>query len=110
MHNLQTFGKLRDLAVDAFGRAGYRSLARKRPPYVWHDVGTARFGADPGTSVLDPDCQVHGIRGLYVVDASTLPSAGAVNTALTIVALALRAGDHIAGVAAAAASVDAQPG
>jgi choline dehydrogenase-like flavoprotein len=110
VHNLQTFGKLRDLAVDAFGRAGYRSLARKRPPYVWHDVGTARFGADPGTSVLDPDCQVHGIRGLYVVDASTLPSAGAVNTALTIVALALRAGDHIAGVAAAAASVDAQPG
>jgi choline dehydrogenase-like flavoprotein len=48
------------------------------------------------TSVVDPDLQVHGIEGLYVADASVLPSAGAVNTALTIAALALRAGDHIA--------------
>jgi choline dehydrogenase-like flavoprotein len=54
---------------------------------------------------------VHGIRGLYVVDASTLPSAGAVNTALTIIALALRAGDHIAGqpMAARREQVDAGP-
>jgi choline dehydrogenase-like flavoprotein len=52
---------------------------------------------DPATSVVDPNCQIHGIEGLYVVDASVLPSAGAVNTALTIIALALRAGDHIAG-------------
>ncbi len=96
-HNLQSFAKLRELAVGAFRRAGYRSLARTRPPYLWHEVGTVRFGADPATSVLDPDCQVHGIKGLYVVDASTLPTAGAVNTALTIVALALKAGDHIAG-------------
>ena len=102
VHNLRTLARLRGLAVDAFRRAGYPSLARKRPPYLWHEVGTVRFGADPGTSVLDPDCQVHGIRGLYVVDASTLPTAGAVNTALTIVALALRAGDHIAGQAMAA--------
>jgi choline dehydrogenase-like flavoprotein len=39
---------------------------------------------------------VHGITGLFVVDASVLPSAGAVNTSLTIMALALRAGDFIA--------------
>jgi len=97
IHSLKTFAKLRGLAVAAFRRAGYRSLARIRPPYLWHEVGTVRFGSDPGTSVLDPNCQVHGINGLYVVDASTLPSAGAVNTALTIIALALRAGDHIAG-------------
>lgn len=95
MHNVRTFLKLRDLATDVFRRAGHRVLARRRLPLVWHEVGTARFGKDPGTSVLDPDCQVHGIEGLYVVDASTLPSAGAVNTALTIIALALRAGDHI---------------
>ena len=96
-HNLKTFARLRELAVAAFRRAGYPSLARKRPPYLWHEVGTVRFGADPATSVLDPKCQVNGIKGLYVVDASTLPSAGAVNTALTIIALALRVGDHIAG-------------
>jgi choline dehydrogenase-like flavoprotein len=43
---------------------------------------------------------VHGIEGLYVADASALPSAGAVNTGLTIVALALRTGDAIAHKAA----------
>lgn len=96
-HSLKTFARLRALAVDAFRRAGYLSLARKRPPYLWHEVGTVRFGTDPATSVLDPNCQVHDIGGLYVLDASTLPSAGAVNTALTITALSLRAGDHIAG-------------
>jgi choline dehydrogenase-like flavoprotein len=89
--------RLRNLAQDAFRRAGHPSLARVLTPYLWHEVGTARFGDDPGTSVTDPDCQVHGIEGLYVVDASVLPSAGAVNTGLTIIALALRAGDHIAG-------------
>jgi choline dehydrogenase-like flavoprotein len=46
---------------------------------------------------------VHDIDGLYVVDASVLPSAGAVNTGLTIAALALRAGDALAGVKLAAA-------
>jgi choline dehydrogenase-like flavoprotein len=41
--------------------------------------------------------RVHDIDGLYVVDASVLPSAGAVNTGLTIIALALRTADAIAG-------------
>ena len=96
VHNLKTFFKLRELAVDIFQRAGHFVLARRRSPYVWHEVGTARFGADPGTSVADANCQVHGIEGLFVVDSSVLPSAGAVNPALTIMALALRAGDYIA--------------
>jgi choline dehydrogenase-like flavoprotein len=96
VHNRTTFFKLRALAVEVFRRAGYRVLARRQAPRVWHEVGTARFGTDPATSVVDPNCQVHGIDGLFVVDASVLPSAGAVNTALTIMALALRAGDHIA--------------
>jgi choline dehydrogenase-like flavoprotein len=95
VHNLKTFFKLRELAVDIFRRAGHRVLARRSPPRVWHEVGTARFGRDPATSVADENCQVHGIEGLFVVDASVLPSTGAVNAALTIAALALRAGDHI---------------
>jgi choline dehydrogenase-like flavoprotein len=95
LHNLKTFNKLHDLAVRAFRRAGYPVVARRRMPRVWHEVGTTRFGADQATSVVDVNCQVHGIEGLFVVDASVLPSAGAVNTGLTIVALALRAGDHI---------------
>lgn len=96
-HNLAAFAKLRELAVGVFRRAGYPALAPRRSPYLWHDVGTACLGTDPECSVVDPDCQAHGIEGLYVVDQSVLPSPGTVNTALTIIALALRAGDHIAG-------------
>ena len=50
--------------------------------------------------MTDANGMVHGIEGLYVADASALPSAGAVNTGLTIVALALRTGDAIARKAA----------
>ena len=60
-----------------------------------HQNGTLRFGADPGTSVLDLNCKTHDIENLYVVDASFFPSCGAFNPALTIAANALRVGDHI---------------
>ncbi len=95
-YNMASFAKLRTLTTKLFRRAGYLSLARRKAPYLWHETGTARMGDDPATSVVDANCQVHGIAGLYVMDASVLPSAGAVNTGLTIMALALRAGDHIA--------------
>ena len=101
VHNLAAFRRLRGLAADVFRRAGYPVIVHRRPPYLWHEGGTVCLGTDPTSSVVDPDCQVHDIRGLYVVDQSVLPSVGTVNTALTIIALALRAGDHIAGVSAA---------
>jgi choline dehydrogenase-like flavoprotein len=61
-----------------------------------HQAGTARFGTDPATSVLDGHCKAHDLDNLYVVDASFMPSIGAVNPTLTIIANALRVGDHIA--------------
>lgn len=61
---------------------------------VAHQVGTLRFGEDPKTSVLDTNCKAHDLKNLYVVDGSFFPSAGAVNPALTIIANALRVGDH----------------
>jgi choline dehydrogenase-like flavoprotein len=61
-----------------------------------HQAGTCRFGADPGTSVLDTNCKAHELDNLYVVDTSFFPSIGAVNPALTAIANALRVGDHIA--------------
>jgi choline dehydrogenase-like flavoprotein len=102
--DMQTFEVLRRLAVQRFRRAGYGVLSRRRPPYLWHETGTARMGSDPATSVADADCQVHGVQGLYVADQSVLATAGCVNTSLTVMALALRAGDHIAGARATAAS------
>jgi choline dehydrogenase-like flavoprotein len=60
-----------------------------------HQAGTARFGADPATSVLDTDCRAHELDNLYVVDTGFFPSIGAVNPALTVMANALRVGDHL---------------
>ncbi len=62
---------------------------------VAHQAGTCRFGTDPDTSVLDPDCRAHEVDNLYVVDTSFFPSIGAVNPALTAMANALRVGDHL---------------
>jgi choline dehydrogenase-like flavoprotein len=62
---------------------------------VAHQNGTIRFGRDPATSALDPDCRAHEVNNLYVVDGSFFPSSAAVNPALTIIANALRVGDHL---------------
>lgn len=62
---------------------------------VAHQNGTIRFGHDPRTSALDRDCRAHEVDNLYVVDGSFFPSSGAVNPALTIMANALRVGDHL---------------
>lgn len=63
---------------------------------VAHQNGTIRFGKDPRSSALDVDCKAHDLDNLYVVDGSFFPSSAAVNPALTIIANALRVGDHIA--------------
>jgi choline dehydrogenase-like flavoprotein len=62
---------------------------------VAHQNGTVRFGRDPKTSALDVNCKAHELDNLYVVDGSVFPSSGAVNPALTIIANALRVGDHL---------------
>ena len=62
---------------------------------VAHQNGTVRFGHDPKTSALDSNCKAHEVDNLYVVDGSFFCSSGAVNPALTIMANAMRVGDHI---------------
>jgi choline dehydrogenase-like flavoprotein len=62
---------------------------------VAHQAGTCRFGSDPASSVLDPNCKAHELDNLYVVDTSFFPSIGAVNPALTAMANAIRVGEHI---------------
>jgi choline dehydrogenase-like flavoprotein len=62
---------------------------------VAHQNGTVRFGTDAATSALNVDCRAHDVDNLYVVDASFFPSSAAVNPALTIMANALRIGDHL---------------
>jgi choline dehydrogenase-like flavoprotein len=60
-----------------------------------HQAGTVRMGTDASTSVLDVDCKAHELDNLYVVDSSFFPSIGAVNPTLTIIANALRVGQHL---------------
>jgi choline dehydrogenase-like flavoprotein len=60
-----------------------------------HMNGTTRFGKDPKGAVLDEWCKAHELDNLYVVDASFFPSSAAVNPTLTIVANAMRVGDHL---------------
>jgi choline dehydrogenase-like flavoprotein len=62
---------------------------------VAHQNGTIRFGQDAKTSALDTNCKAHEVDNLYVVDGSFFPSSAAVNPALTIMANALRVGDHL---------------
>jgi choline dehydrogenase-like flavoprotein len=62
---------------------------------VAHQNGTIRFGHDPTTSALDVNCRTHDVDNLYVVDSSFFPSSGAVNPGLTIMANALRVGEHL---------------
>jgi choline dehydrogenase-like flavoprotein len=70
---------------------------RKKLPLqgVAHQCGTCRFGEDPRTSVLDLNCRTHDLDNLYVVDSSFFRSSAAVNPTLTIMANALRVGDHL---------------
>ena len=60
-----------------------------------HQMGTTRLGTDPRTSVVDAECRVHGVGGLFVAGASVFPAAGSANPTLTIMALAVRLADHV---------------
>jgi choline dehydrogenase-like flavoprotein len=62
-----------------------------------HQVGTCKFGEDPAASVPDLNCRAQDVDNLYVVDGSFFVSSGAVNPTLTIIANALRVGDHLLG-------------
>ena len=65
------------------------------PGYGIHEMGTARMGTDPKTSVLNQFLQTHDIGNLYVMDASSFVSSACQNPTLTIMALAVRGCDHL---------------
>jgi choline dehydrogenase-like flavoprotein len=60
-----------------------------------HLVGGARMSATPDAGVVDADLRTWAVPNLYVVDGSVLPTQGAANPALTIMALAARAADRL---------------
>jgi len=62
-----------------------------------HNMGTARMGTDASISVCNPRGQAHDIENLFICDGSVFPSVGCENPTLTIVALALRQAEYVAG-------------
>jgi choline dehydrogenase-like flavoprotein len=61
-----------------------------------HLFGGCRAGKDPRASVVDPQLRVHGVRGLYVMDASVFPANTGVNPQHSIMAIALVAARRLA--------------
>ncbi|HWW23403.1 MAG TPA: GMC family oxidoreductase [Edaphobacter sp.] len=64
---------------------------------TFHPMGGCRMGTDPRESVVDSNLTVHGIPNLSIASAAVYPSGGSSNPSLTIIALALRLGDRLAG-------------
>jgi choline dehydrogenase-like flavoprotein len=87
-------------AQEMFAAAGIEpvGLDQKVLTEGWsiHELGTARMGADPKTSVLNQFQQSHDVRNLFVVDGSSHVSASCQNPTWTIMALAWRSCDYLA--------------
>jgi choline dehydrogenase-like flavoprotein len=62
-----------------------------------HLIGGCRMGSSPADGVVDGHLRSFAVDNLYVVDGSVFPTQGAANPALTIMAVAARAADHLAG-------------
>jgi choline dehydrogenase-like flavoprotein len=62
---------------------------------IIHEVGTARMGNSPGTSVLNPYCQAHDVKNLFVTDGAPFVTNADKNPTLTIMALSWRASEYL---------------
>src|SRR5262249_19329570 len=71
------------------------SVPDRVPGYGIHEVGVARMGADPKTSVLNQYQQTHDVKNLFVMDGSGFVSSACQNPTLTIMALAVRSSDYL---------------
>ncbi|OAV43107.1 GMC oxidoreductase [Lewinella sp. 4G2] len=92
---------MRDYAAEMMEAAGGKKIRQYKeevhPGFGIHEMGTARMGRDPKTSVLNKHNQVWNCRNLYVTDGAAMTSAGCTNPSLTYMALTARAVDHFVG-------------
>jgi choline dehydrogenase-like flavoprotein len=91
----------KDMAISAaemLAAAGGREIEpfeRNDPPgFAIHEMGTARMGRDPRTSVLNSFNQAHDVRNLFITDGGAMVSSSCVNPSLTYMALTARACDY----------------
>ena len=84
-------------SLEALAAAGaHTSWIASRNNPSWHNLGTAKMGNDPATSVVNGYGRAHDVANLYVIDGSVFPTATGVNPTATITALAKRTATHIA--------------
>ena len=81
-----------------FDAAGFKNVKANGtisfPGNANHEMGTARMGRDPKTSVLNAFNQMHEVPNVFITDGSCMASSGCVNPSLTYMALTARACDH----------------
>ncbi len=89
--------KITNQIIDASGaKESVRQLSSYDMSLISHIGGTTKMGTDPKKSVLNPFCQSHDVKNLFVCDSSPFVSQGGGDSpSLTIHALALRASDYI---------------
>ena len=87
-----------DQAVQMLEKAGFKDVSGYddigAPGLGIHEMGMARMGRDPKTSVLNGNNQVHEAKNVYVTDGAFMTSAGCQNPSLTYMAMTARAADH----------------
>lgn len=83
-------------SLEAHKEAGaIKTWVTSRNVTAGHNLGTAKMGSDPETSVVNGFGQTHDIPNLYIVDGSVFTTSTGVNPTATICAIALRAANHI---------------
>ncbi len=88
-------------ALEMLRAAGYANVRPRRdtvlaPGYGIHEMGTARMGRDPSTSVLNGWARAHDVPNLFVTDGSFMTSSACQNPSLTYMAMSARAANHAA--------------
>ena len=79
----------------AAGAHDIEPFAEDQPPgFAIHEMGTARMGRDPKTSVLNPYNQAHDVRNIFITEGGAMTSSSCVNPSLTYMALTARACDY----------------
>ncbi|MDG2371780.1 MAG: GMC family oxidoreductase [Flavobacteriaceae bacterium] len=89
---------MQEQAIEMLETAGFNNVKGNDRIYNFgngiHEMGTARMGNDPKTSVLNGNNQLHSVPNVYVTDGSAMTSAGCTNPSLTYMALTARAANH----------------
>jgi len=89
---------MKETAVEILEAGGLRNVNAyedsSNPGLAIHEMGTARMGHDPKTSVLNKWNQIHSVPNIFVTDGSFMTSASCVNPSLTYMAFTARAANH----------------